>query len=93
MIANFNFCIMHEHIMHGLWMPNINFVVCLNLTCVPIFIIMYHHAIQTSTVHTSIVHTYMLLNHQYGRFWYIGMARVPHMRNTNIYARENLSKN
>ena len=23
--------------------------------------------------------------HQYGRHWYIGMARVPHMRNTNMH--------
>ena len=25
--------------------------------------------------------------HQYGRYWYIGMARVPHIRNTNIHGK------
>ena len=40
-----------------------------------------------STVHTSIVHTYMLLNRQYGRYWYIGMARVPNMCNTNMHGK------
>ena len=25
--------------------------------------------------------------HQYGRYWYIGMARVPHMRNTNMHGK------
>ena len=24
-------------------------------------------------------------NHQYGGYWYIGMARVPNMRNTNMH--------
>ena len=23
----------------------------------------------------------------YGRYWYIGMARVPHMRNTNMHGK------
>ena len=26
-----------------------------------------------------------ITNYQYGRYWYIGMARVPHMRNTNMH--------
>ena len=25
--------------------------------------------------------------HQYGRYWYIGMARVPHMGNTNMHGK------
>ena len=29
--------------------------------------------------------------HQYGRYWYIRMARVPHMRNTNMHG-ENPAK-
>ena len=34
-----------------------------------------------------------LYYHQYGRYWYnvIGMARVPHMRNTNMHG-ENSAK-
>ena len=31
--------------------------------------------------------------HQYGRYWYIGMARVPYMRNTNMHARDKLNQN
>ena len=28
------------------------------------------------------VYKCIVLYHKYGRYWYIGMARVPHMRNT-----------
>ena len=35
----------------------------------------------------SIVILWIFQYHQYGRYWYIGMARVPHMRNTNMHGK------
>ena len=35
------------------------------------------------SIHSSNDRSY----HQYGRYWYIGMARVPYMRNTNMHGK------
>ena len=33
------------------------------------------------------MHTILLDNHQYGRYWYIRMTRVLHMHNTNMHGK------
>ena len=35
----------------------------------------------------NFIEWYFLCYHQYGRYWYIGMARVLHMRNTNMHGK------
>ena len=39
----------------------------------------------------SVANNMRTMNHQYGRYWYIGMARVVQMRNTNMH-RKNSAK-
>ena len=35
------------------------------------------------------IHPFLTISqyHQYGRYWYIGMARVLHIRNTNMHGK------
>ena len=67
----------------------------LTIVCYVAFICLYihsHHQIQHSVIFGQINSPNLMLAnnimyHQYGRYWYIGMARVPHMRNTNMHGK------